>query len=60
MTASAKLAPMRQQPRANARAVGTLKRGDVVRTLERRGDWVRVRHDNGKTGWVARGQLWGG
>ena len=60
MTVKARVANLRQQPRTGARLAGKLAYGDVVRTLERRGDWVRVRQDNGKTGWVARKLLWGG
>ena len=33
--------------------------GDVLRTLERRGDWVKVRHEGGTTGWVLKRSLWG-
>lgn len=60
MAVKSRVANLRQQPRQNARQAGQLQHGDVVRTLERRGDWVRVRHENGKTGWVARRLLWGG
>src|SRR5690606_24062335 len=59
MAVKAKVANMRAAPRTNARVAGKLQHGDMVRTLERRGDWVRVRQENGKTGWVARRLLWG-
>lgn len=60
MAVQARVANMRQQPRAKAALAGKLTQGDLVRTLERRGDWVRVRTENGKTGWVAHRLLWGG
>ena len=60
MAVQARVANLRQQPRANAALAGKLTHGDLVRALERRGDWVRVRLENGKTGWVARRLLWGG
>lgn len=60
MAVQARVANLRQQPRAKAPLTGKLTHGDVVRTLERRGDWVHVRLGNGKAGWVARRLLWGG
>lgn len=60
MAVQARVANMRQQPRVKSPVVSRLTHGDLVRTLERRGDWVRVRHENGKTGWVTRQLLWGG
>ncbi|MFT3720371.1 SH3 domain-containing protein [Pseudorhodoferax sp.] len=56
----AQTAHLRQQPRANARLAGRLERGDIVRRLERRGDWVLVQRANGQRGWVAQRLLWGG
>jgi SH3-like domain-containing protein len=59
MAVKSRVANVRQQPRTNARQVGQLQHGDVVRVLERRGDWVRVRPDAGQAGWVSRNLLWG-
>ncbi len=55
----AKVANLRGTPGTRARIVGKALYGDVLRTLERRGDWVKVRHERGTTGWVARRLLWG-
>ncbi|KQP22531.1 SH3 domain-containing protein [Pseudorhodoferax sp. Leaf267] len=60
MAVKARVANLRQQPRTSGRLVGRLAHGDMVRTLERRGDWVRVRQADGRAGWVARRLLWGG
>jgi SH3-like domain-containing protein len=31
----------------------------VFRTLERRNGWVKVKHEDGLTGWIERSLLWG-
>ena len=54
-----KTANVRSEPSTRARVVGKAEYGQVLRTLEKRRDWVRVRHDSGMTGWVARNLLWG-
>ena len=55
----ASIANLRSQPSTRARIVGKARYGDVMRTLERRGSWVKVRHEGGPTAWVARKLLWG-
>jgi SH3-like domain-containing protein len=55
----AKVANLRGAPGTRARIVGKAFYGDVLRTVERRGEWVRVRHGNGRSGWIARRLLWG-
>ena len=52
-------ANIRSAPRASARLVGRAEYGEVLRTLDRRRGWVRVRQHQGGTGWVARRLLWG-
>lgn len=55
-----------KQPRANIRSgpgtgyriVGRAESGEVFRTLERRGRWMRVAVGKGD-GWIARSLLWG-
>lgn len=39
--------------------VGKADYGVVFKTLERGRGWVKVRHENGLTGWVKRNLLWG-
>ncbi|MEJ7929178.1 SH3 domain-containing protein [Ramlibacter sp. AN1015] len=56
-----------KSPRANLRAgagtkhrvIGQAQYGDVFRVLEQRRGWVRVRGEDARTGWIARGLLWG-
>ncbi len=55
----AKVANLRSAPGTRSRVVDKLEYGAVLRTLERRGDWVRVRGEDGRTGWVARRLTWG-
>ena len=56
---SANVVNLRGTPSSRSRIVGQARYGDVLRTLERRGEWVKVRHMRGTTGWVARRLLWG-
>lgn len=55
----ASIANLRSAPGTRTRIVGKASYGDVLRTLERRGDWVKVRSERGTTGWVARRLVWG-
>lgn len=55
----ARVANLRGTPTTRGRVVGKLQYGDVLRTLERRGEWVKVRSERGATGWVSRPLLWG-
>lgn len=53
------VARVRSGPGVQHSAIGRVVYGEVLRTLERRGDWVRVRTPGGLSGWVARRLLWG-
>lgn len=55
----AQIANIRSGPSLKQRIVGKAQYGDVLRTLEKKGDWARVRKQDGSTGWVARRLLWG-
>lgn len=50
---------LRSSPSTRARIVGKATHGEVLRTLERRPQWVKVQQDGGPRGWVARRLLWG-
>lgn len=54
-----KVANLRSAPGTRNRIVGKAGYGEVLRTLARRGDWVRVRSQGGVVGWVARRLTWG-
>jgi SH3-like domain-containing protein len=50
---------IRSGPGTRYRVVAKAKYGVVLRTLKRVKGWVKVRHENGVTGWAARRLLWG-
>ncbi|MDZ7640698.1 MAG: SH3 domain-containing protein [Desulfurivibrio sp.] len=54
-----KTANIRSGPGTRFRVVGQAKYGVVLRTLERGSGWVKVQHEDGLTGWIARSLLWG-
>ena len=51
-------ANMRSKPSVNSRIVAKLVYGEVLKTLEHSGGWVRLQRD-GLRGWVAKRLLWG-
>lgn len=55
----ASIANVRSGPSTKMRVVGKLRYGEVVRTLEKREGWVKVSHQSGVKGWIARRLLWG-
>lgn len=55
----APVANIRSAPSTTSRIVGQAERGAVLRTVERRNSWVKVQHEGGLKGWVARRLLWG-
>ncbi|MFU8819425.1 MAG: SH3 domain-containing protein [Desulfurivibrio sp.] len=59
LVVKAKIVNIRSGPGTRYRVVGQAKYGVVLRTQERRSGWVKVRHENGLAGWVARDLLWG-
>ena len=52
-------ANIRSAPSTRSRVLGTAENGEVLRTLERRSEWVKVQQDGGPRGWVAGRLLWG-
>ena len=53
------IANVRSSPNTNSRILGKVEYGELLRTLDRRSQWVRVQQENGSRGWVSRGLLWG-
>lgn len=53
------VANIRSGPGTQHRIVGKASYGDVVRTREKRADWVRVEREEGVGGWIAKRLLWG-
>jgi SH3-like domain-containing protein len=54
-----KVANLRAGPGTQHRIVGRLEYGELLRTREKRADWVRVERSEGVSGWIARRLLWG-
>ncbi len=52
-------ANIRRGPSTRTRVLGQAKYGEVLRTLDKRERWVKVKKPGGPTGWVARRLLWG-
>ncbi|MFA7503165.1 MAG: SH3 domain-containing protein [Burkholderiaceae bacterium] len=50
---------LRSGPGTNTKVIGSVRRGDVLRTIEQRQGWARVETQSGTRGWVSRGLLWG-
>lgn len=55
----ARVANIRSGPSTATRVVGRAERGEVLRTLEKRPAWVKVKQEDGASGWVSRPLLWG-
>jgi SH3-like domain-containing protein len=53
-----KVANMRSRPSLRSRIVAKFAYGDVLKTLEHNGGWVKLQRD-GVQGWIARRLLWG-
>ncbi len=52
-------ANIRSGPGTNHNLVATAQRGELLRTLEKRGDWVRIERASGQVGWISKPLLWG-
>ena len=53
------VANLRSGPGTQHRIVGRLEYGELLRTREKRADWVRVERSEGVSGWIAKRLLWG-
>ena len=52
-------ANVRSGPGTQNRIVGKANYGELMRTREKRGGWVRVERTQGKSGWISKKLLWG-
>lgn len=48
---------LRAKPSKNAKVVTTLRSSQVVRPMDRSGEWVKVKTLNGKVGWLPEWEL---
>lgn len=49
---------LRNEPKKDAAVVATVKYGVVFTPLEKKGDWLKVKHEDGTSGWIARSLVW--
>lgn len=56
---TASSARLRAGPGTNHRALATLPRDTIVRTLRTQGDWSEVQPEQGPAGWIATRLTWG-
>lgn len=50
---------MRKGPGTEHEVVAELAHGELLKTLDKQDEWVRVERYDGATGWVARRLVWG-
>lgn len=55
----ARVANLRSGPGTQHRILGKVEYGELLRTREKRADWVRVERSEGVSGWIAKRLLWG-
>ena len=55
----ANVANIRAAPGTRSRILGKARYGEVLRTVEKRPQWVKVRDEGGLVGWISRRLLWG-
>jgi SH3-like domain-containing protein len=51
-------ANMRNEPKKDAPVVATVKYGVVFTPVEKKGEWLKVKHEDGTSGWIASALLW--
>jgi len=50
---------IRSKPSLHGRIVAKAVHGEILKTLGRKGDWVKVQQEGGPKGWVSRRLVWG-
>lgn len=55
----AEKANVRSGPSDRYKLIGKAKRGVVFQNLKVKGNWVKVKHGKGLSGWISRSLLWG-
>lgn len=55
----AKIVNLRKGPGSQHGIVGKAAYGEILRHTEERKEWVKVRNEQGVSGWVSRRLLWG-
>ena len=54
-----KVLNLRSGPGTQYKVLGKAHYGDLLKTLEKRTNWVKVQRDSGEKGWVSKALVWG-
>ncbi|MDD5758990.1 MAG: SH3 domain-containing protein [Desulfobulbaceae bacterium] len=49
---------MRSEPSKDGKSVATVKYGVVFTPLEKKGEWLKVKHEDGTIGWISKTLVW--
>ncbi len=49
---------MRAEPSTKSQIIANVDRGVVMTTLEKRGNWMKLKHSSGTIGWIYKPLLW--
>ncbi|MBA3013806.1 MAG: SH3 domain-containing protein [Desulfobulbaceae bacterium] len=49
---------MRSEPNTDAKVVATVKYGVVFTPIEKKGPWLKVKHEDGTSGWISSSLVW--
>lgn len=51
-------ANLRGEPNKDAKVLATVKYGVVFTPLEKKGEWLKVKHEDGTSGWISNALIW--
>ncbi len=51
-------ANLRSEPKKDSAAVATVKYGVIFTPVEKKGDWLKVKHEDGTSGWMLNSLVW--
>lgn len=49
---------MRSEPSTDSKVVATVKYGVVFTPVEKKGTWLKVKHEDGSSGWISSSLVW--
>ena len=49
---------LRSEPSKDGKSVATVKYGVVFTPLEKKGEWLKVKHEDGTSGWISNALVW--
>lgn len=51
-------ANLRAEPKKDGKVVASVKYGVVFTPVEKKGEWLKVKHDDGTSGWIMNTLIW--